>query len=35
MKKSEKTEITVSKIIAAAMDEFGTHGYAGGTVNNN
>lgn len=34
MKKSEKTEITVGKIIEAAMDEFGKHGYAGGTVNN-
>ena len=34
MKKSEKTEITVSRIIEAAMDEFGKNGYAGGTVNN-
>lgn len=34
MKKSEKTEITVSKIMEAAMDEFGRNGYAGGTVNN-
>ena len=34
MKKSEKTEITVSKIIEAAMNEFGKSGYAGGTVNN-
>ena len=34
MKKSEKTEITVAKIIEAAMVEFGTNGYAGGTVNN-
>ena len=34
MKKSEKTEITVSKIIDAAMVEFGKNGYAGGTVNN-
>lgn len=33
MKKSEKTEITVTKIIEAAMDEFGQNGYAGGTVN--
>lgn len=33
MEKSKKTEITVSKIIEAAMDEFGTNGYAGGTVN--
>lgn len=34
MKKSEKTEITVAKIIEVAMGEFGTNGYAGGTVNN-
>ncbi len=34
MKKSEKTELTVSKIIEAAMNEFGKNGYAGGTVNN-
>ena len=34
MKKMEKTEITVSKIIEAAMQEFGQNGYAGGTVNN-
>lgn len=34
MKKSEKTELTVSKIIEAAMEEFGKNGYAGGTVNN-
>lgn len=34
MEKSKKTEITVSKIIEAAMDEFGKNGYAGGTVNN-
>ena len=34
MKKSEKTEITISKILEAAMDEFGKNGYAGGTVNN-
>lgn len=33
MEKSRKTEITVSKIIEAAMDEFGKNGYAGGTVN--
>ena len=32
--KMEKTEITVSKIIEAAMQEFGQNGYAGGTVNN-
>lgn len=34
MNKSKKTEITVSKIIEAAMAEFGRNGYAGGTVNN-
>ena len=34
MKKSEKTELTVSKIIKTAMEEFGKNGYAGGTVNN-
>lgn len=34
MKKSEKTEITVAKIIESAMAEFGTNGYASGTVNN-
>lgn len=34
MKKSEKTEITVFKIIEAAMNEFGKNGYTGGTVNN-
>ena len=34
MKQSAKTELTVSKILHAAMVEFGTNGYAGGTVNN-
>ena len=34
MKKSEKTEITITKIIESAMAEFGEKGYAGGTVNN-
>ena len=34
MRKEEKTEITKSKIIAAAMQEFGTNGYAAGSVNN-
>lgn len=33
MKKSEKTELTVSKILEAAMNEFGASGYAGGSVN--
>lgn len=34
MKKSDKTELTVSKIIEAAINEFGRNGYAGGTINN-
>ena len=34
MKKCEKTELTVAKILEAAMAEFGRNGYAGGTVNN-
>ena len=34
MRQREKTEITVSRILDAAMVEFGTNGYAGGTVNN-
>lgn len=34
MKRSEKTELTVAKILDAAMMEFGTNGYTGGTVNN-
>lgn len=34
MKKSEKTEKTVNKILAAATTEFGLRGYDGGTVNN-
>ena len=34
MKNQEKTELTVAKITAAAMDEFGSSGYAGGTINN-
>lgn len=34
MKKSEKTELTTSKILKAAMNEFGQNGYTGGTVNN-
>ena len=33
MKKSEKTEITIAKILDAAMKEFGKNGYAGGTIN--
>lgn len=34
MKRVEKTELTVSKILDAAMEEFGMNGYASGTVNN-
>lgn len=34
MKKSEKTELTVSKIVAAALNEFGRNGYTGGTISN-
>lgn len=34
MKKSERTELTTSKIIEAAINEFGKNGYSGGTVNN-
>ena len=34
MRKEEKTEITRNRIFAAAIQEFGTRGYALGTVNN-
>ncbi|SET63796.1 TetR/AcrR family transcriptional regulator [Lacrimispora sphenoides] len=34
MKKEEKTERTKQKILAAAMEEFGTNGYAGASLNN-
>lgn len=34
MKRSEKTELTVAKIMEAAMTEFGTNGYTGSSVNN-
>lgn len=34
MKRTERTELTVSKIREAALAEFGVNGYAGGTVNN-
>lgn len=34
MKKSEKTEQTISRILGAAINEFGKNGYSGGTVNN-
>ena len=33
MKQAEKTERTVSRILAEATAEFGQNGYAGGTVN--
>lgn len=34
MKRKERTELTISKIQKAALEEFGTNGYAGGTINN-
>ena len=34
MEKNKKTERTISKILEAAMNEFGKNGYSGGTVNN-
>lgn len=34
MTKKEKTEITRSRIFAAAINEFGTVGYAAGSINN-
>lgn len=34
MKKAEKTQLTISKILEAAMNEFGKNGYSGGTINN-
>lgn len=34
MKQEEKTKLTKERIIAAAMEEFGTNGYAGTTLNN-
>lgn len=33
MKREQKTQRTVNRILQAAMAEFGTKGYAGGTVN--
>ena len=33
MKQSERTELTVSRIMNAALEEFGSNGYAGGTIN--
>lgn len=34
MKQEEKTELTKSKILSAAMQEFGMNGYAAGSINN-
>lgn len=34
MKKELKTQLTVSKIMDAAMNEFGKNGYTVGTINN-
>lgn len=34
MKRTERTESTISKIQEAALEEFGVNGYAGGTINN-
>lgn len=34
MKQREKTELTVKRILSAAIEEFGANGYAGGAVNN-
>lgn len=34
MKRIEKTELTVSKILEASLKEFGAKGYAGGKLNN-
>lgn len=34
MRKEMKTELTKEKILAAAMNEFGTNGYAGASLNN-
>lgn len=33
MNRTEKTALTVSKILEAALREFGANGYAGGTIN--
>ena len=33
MKKEEKTELTKKKILAAALQEFGTNGYRGASLN--
>lgn len=34
MKKAEKTEITVNRILSYAIEEFGKNGYANGKINN-
>ena len=34
MKRTKRTELTISKIQEAALEEFGVNGYAGGTINN-
>lgn len=34
MKRTERTELTISKIQKAALEEFGINGYIGGTINN-
>lgn len=34
MKRTERTGLTVAKILEAALEEFGAKGYSGGTVNN-
>lgn len=34
MKRTERTELTLSKIQEAALEEFGVNGYVGGTINN-
>lgn len=34
MKQAEKTELTVARILEAAMEEFGVSGYTGGSINN-
>ncbi|MDY6146838.1 MAG: TetR/AcrR family transcriptional regulator [Peptoniphilaceae bacterium] len=33
MKQSEKTALTISKILSAAIEEFGVHGYSDGSIN--
>lgn len=33
MKQSEETALTISKILSAAIEEFGVHGYSAGSIN--